>query len=140
MGMSRTRHYARVIIFINIMCSLLGCSVGHTESGYIHCGWSGLWKSGSYEPSFESDKESWEINTYGVSKSVHVNFNTSYSSPPHVQLSIVAVWTEDKQEAYGVDVEHVDAQGFTVRCFTWDDDTFRVYSMDVAWSSTAADV
>ena len=99
---------------------------------------SANWKSGSYEPSFESDKEF--PKTYDVSNSIHVNFSTSYSSSPLVQLSILSIWTEDKQEAFGVDLEHVGGQGFTVRCFTYDDDTFRVYNMDVAWSSTAAGV
>ena len=108
--------------------------VGHMESGYIHCGSSITWNSGGYKPTWEN------AFAFPVSTSKSVSFNTAYSSPPHVQLSIVGVSTGDKKEMYGVDVERVDGQGFTMRCVTYNNADFRVYNLIAAWSSTAADV
>ena len=65
---------------------------------------------------------------------VQVKFDNSYSSPPHVQLSIVGIYTGDKKELYGVDVKQVDVSGFTMACGTY----WHVYDLDVTWTSIAA--
>jgi len=104
--------------------------VEHTESGHVDCGSSGSWTSGKY-------KASWNSRIYTVSKSVRVNFNTAYSRPPHVQLSIVGIYTGDKAELYGVDVKQVDVSGFTMVCGTHNNGAYRVHDLDVTWTSTA---
>ena len=105
--------------------------VSHTESGHIDCGDSRFWTSGSYTSSWHE--------TYGVTKSVHVSFNTAYSTTPHVQLSIVGIHTNSREhnEEYGVILENVGTSGFTMRCMTWRSD-YPVHDMDVTWTSTAA--
>jgi len=104
--------------------------VEHTESGHVDCGSSSSWTSGKY-------KASWTSYSYSVSKSVRVNFNTAYSRPPHVQLSIVGIQTGNNHELYGVDVKQVDVSGFTMVCATWNNNSYQVHDLYVAWTSTA---
>jgi len=107
--------------------------LGHTEGGHVDCGGSydGSWKSGLYRASWT------RVGVFHVTKKVRVDFKTPYSKPPVVQLSVMALDNNKEATYYGAVVESVDTRGFLMRCMTLKDPRFRVWDMDISWTSVA---
>merc|ERR1711936_1525912 len=93
------------------------------------------WKEGHGEDTGKTGPSYDQWAAYPYSQSVRVDFDTAYSSPPHVQLSVVSrLAPNDNYDQFAVDVEQVDEQGFTMRAFTGSPG-FLTTKMHVAWMS-----
>lgn len=106
-------------------------SASHVETGFVKCGHSSGWHDGSYNGPGG-------FYSMSVTKSVKQNFRSPYSKPPVVFLSVVEFsgdgdGSSHTEDWYATTLEHVDTQGFRLRCECFSD--YPVDDMVVSWIS-----
>ena len=106
--------------------------VGHIEHGVLKCDNSRSWRDGHFTK--------YNIN-FLQSHKMSATFRQKYTTPPTVHLSVVSLVNYEKENYWSVFVDHVDTQGFVMRCSTGDvggnhrQDYYHVYDMIVSWIS-----
>jgi len=95
--------------------------LGHVETGTVEFDNSTTW------PTAPGDRHQ---------KDITVTFQSEYKSPPSVLISVNFVDAprsrNDRRNCYVISKNN---QGFTIRCFTWDDSFY--YQLNVSWISVA---